>query len=57
MRKYIYIWALALLLAVGCKEEQYVTPSLIKAEVGKTLPDWSEGHLDIHLINTGRGEC
>ena len=26
------------------------------AEVGKTLPDWSEGYLDIHAINTGRGE-
>ncbi|MBQ9137910.1 MAG: MBL fold metallo-hydrolase [Alistipes sp.] len=28
-----------------------------KAEVGKALPAWSEGELDIHLINTGRGEC
>lgn len=25
--------------------------------VGKTLPDWEEGYLDIHAINTGRGEC
>lgn len=25
--------------------------------IGKTLPAWSEGCLDIHLINTGRGEC
>lgn len=25
--------------------------------VGKTLPDWQEGYLDIHAINTGRGEC
>lgn len=24
--------------------------------VGKTLPDWEEGYLDIHAINTGRGE-
>lgn len=24
---------------------------------GKTLPAWSEGHLDIHLINSARGEC
>jgi hypothetical protein len=28
-----------------------------EAAVGKTLPLWSEGYLDIHLINTGRGEC
>lgn len=27
------------------------------AEVGKPLPVWSEGCLDIHAINTGRGEC
>lgn len=26
-------------------------------KVGKTLPAWSEGCLDIHFINTGRGEC
>lgn len=24
--------------------------------VGRVLPDWREGELDIHLINTGRGE-
>lgn len=24
--------------------------------IGKTLPDWQEGNLDIHAINTGRGE-
>ncbi len=25
--------------------------------VGKVLPDWEDGYLDIHAINTGRGEC
>src|SRR5690606_5794793 len=25
--------------------------------VGKVLPDWQEGYLDIHAINTGRGEA
>jgi len=25
--------------------------------VGKALPAWQEGYLDIHAINTGRGEC
>ena len=24
--------------------------------IGKTLPDWQDGYLDIHAINTGRGE-
>ena len=57
MRRYIYVLAFALTLAVGCNKPQTSAPSLVKAEVGKTLPDWSEGNLDIHLINTGRGEC
>ena len=26
-------------------------------EVGKPLPAWSKGELDIHFINSGRGEC
>lgn len=25
--------------------------------VGQPLPPWQEGYLDIHAINTGRGEC
>ncbi len=29
---------------------------LPSALVGKVLPDWQEGYLDIHMINTGRGE-
>lgn len=27
------------------------------AEIGKTLPAWSEGCFDIHFINSARGEC
>ncbi|HMR20277.1 MAG TPA: hypothetical protein PKA53_13320, partial [Sphingobacterium sp.] len=27
-----------------------------KSLIGNTLPDWQEGYLDIHAINTGRGE-
>ena len=34
-----------------------VTNAQPKVEVGKVLPAWSEGCLDIHLINSGRGEC
>ena len=26
-------------------------------EVGKPLPAWQQGNLDIHFINSGRGEC
>ena len=33
------------------------TTTPTKVEYGKTLPAWSEGCLDIHFINSGRGEC
>ena len=33
------------------------TPEQPKVELGKALPAWSEGELDIHTISTGRGEC
>ena len=36
------------------KEKPQELPS---AKVGETLPDWTEGCLDIHFINSGRGEC
>ena len=26
-------------------------------EIGKPLPKWQEGYLDIHHINSARGEC
>jgi beta-lactamase superfamily II metal-dependent hydrolase len=29
----------------------------VNAEIGKTLPAWSEGWFDIHFINSARGEC
>lgn len=28
-----------------------------EAKVGETLPPWQQGHLDIHSINSGRGEA
>src|SRR5690554_4151926 len=28
-----------------------------KGEVGDVYPDWTVGHLDIHHISTGKGEC
>ena len=35
----------------------YKADSAGDVEVGKPLPLWNEGYLDIHMINTGRGEC
>ena len=32
-------------------------PGDVVVEVGKPLPLWKKGELDIHFINTGRGEC
>ncbi|MDR1720566.1 MAG: hypothetical protein LBR67_10700 [Dysgonamonadaceae bacterium] len=32
-------------------------PPVPEAKVGETLPKWAEGCLDIHFVNTGRGEC
>lgn len=31
-------------------------PFTLQAQVGDTFPVWSEGYLDIHHINTGKGE-
>ena len=33
------------------------TSLLYAQKVGDVFPVWSEGHLDIHHINTGKGEC
>ena len=35
----------------------YKADSAADVKVGKMLPLWEEGYLDIHLMNTGRGEC
>lgn len=32
-------------------------PAEQEIKIGETLPGWTEGYLDIHLINSGRGEC
>lgn len=49
MRKTHTIILLVLsLILLGCSRE---------AQVGKVFPAWQEGELDIHFINTARGEC
>ena len=35
----------------------YKAGSASTVEIGKMVPLWQEGYLDIHMINTGRGEC
>lgn len=46
-------WLFVLLLGLfsSCSNQPF------EAEVGKPLPKWEDGYLDIHHINSGRGEC
>lgn len=50
---------LFVLLCTACNNNSNIPdiPSLSSPQVGKALPAWSAGNFDIHLINTGRGEC
>lgn len=73
MKKILWLVPLAALLAVGCgggsssmpweddlgggNQKPDPTPDGTLVEVGKPLPVWKKGELDIHFINTGRGEC
>ncbi|MCK0131882.1 hypothetical protein MWU59_10260 [Flavobacteriaceae bacterium F08102] len=58
------IGGLAILLILSCVEREDNSSRnindedivLAKSIIGKTLPPWEEGYLDIHAINTGRGE-
>ena len=47
------------LLTIACSDKPTTPniPSIPSVQIGKVLPAWSEGNFDIHLINTGRGEC
>ena len=54
MRKNLFLLSIIALICASCSCNNSDT---VRAEHGKTLPAWSEGHLDIHFINTGRGEC
>ena len=36
---------------------EYKADSTSDVEIGKPLPLWSEGYLDIHFINSASGEC
>ena len=59
-KSYLLLSAVAM-LCITCSNipegEAQKNPSGTLPTVGKTLPLWSEGNLDIHFINTARGEC
>ena len=57
---------LTALSVLACKAEEPQSPAIKPQpgnqessviEVGKTLPAWKEGMMDIHFINTTTGEC
>ena len=72
MNKTIIIFcALAAIASAACSEERTKMPweddlnnkvppqetETPEAKVGEPLPLWTDGCLDIHFINSGRGEC
>jgi len=52
MQLFCILFCVLVISCGGNKNKQTVYPVV----TGKVLPDWSEGYLDIHHINTGRGE-
>ena len=62
MKKAILLLTSMAMLSITCsnspeKDFQSNNNTSTTPTFGKTLPAWSEGYLDIHFINTGRGEC
>ena len=53
MKRFFALVAIVALFSISC----YNVSAAKKAKVGKALPTWSNGCLDIHFINSGRGEC
>lgn len=66
-RQYLLIPLLALVACGSGKEEGQKPwgedigpknePAATGYQVGEVLPAWEKGYLDIHAINSGRGEC
>ena len=64
MRKIKWINLLLLMLLIACGKAENKNSNEgdpdekdpIDSLIGEVLPDWQEGYLDIHAINTGRGE-
>ena len=68
MNKAIFkYFCLAALLVVACSHNEETKPKdnpkpqepedKPETQTGEIMPAWSEGNLDIHFINSGRGEC
>ena len=60
MKKTLFVLPIVALLCIGvceAKPKKSTRAKSPKIEVGTTLPSWSEGCLDIHFINSARGEC
>lgn len=70
MNKIYYLLLSAFLLSCSCNGEKNERPTIVtpgggsssasetaEVKVGEPLPAWTEGEIDIHCINTGRGEC
>ncbi|MBQ5691486.1 MAG: hypothetical protein IIV24_08330, partial [Alistipes sp.] len=61
MRKLLTILIISTILGSGiCQAKPAKKGSkseVAKVKVGTVLPSWSEGCLDIHFINSARGEC
>jgi len=64
-KEWIGLFSLILLLSCGKSDNGNTNggnnggdnePDPKEELIGKVLPDWEEGYLDIHAINTGRGE-
>lgn len=66
MQRLIFILSLFILAIVGCSSNEshsfLIRPdgggedAATEIEVGKTIPAWQEGVMDIHFINTTTGE-
>ena len=66
MQRLIFIFSLFILAIVGCSSNEshsfLIRPdgggedAATEIEVGKTIPAWQEGVMDIHFINTTTGE-
>lgn len=61
MKRSILLLSLFTLFCSTCSNSpegtQQPSNSSATPTLGKTLPAWSDGELDIHFINTARGEC
>ena len=53
------LFALAAAACAAMADPEHTMPASEEAlpHVGEPLPAWREGELDIHFINSGRGEC